>query len=704
MTDIIDDELETATLDDLDEVDPSRGNALDEIRSRFEAHALTFAASRDDVGVFFGECPRHRRHQIRVDFDPADDRMYVHSAPCGCLPGETIRQLGLGERAAPFVPAGIRTDLARRRLGVRTALSRVDGAEGYERMINALEAAGLAGTRGDPEAIRGEGRYQCPACGAPGDGHGLRVKRRENGTPSFDCYACKSEGYEILLALGLSWADVGRISKIDEWIDGLPDDWPTRQAPPAAEPAGAPTPTPTPETPGFEMRGHMRFAERFARRFGDRYAYVHGIGWHEWDGQRWKECRDGAPVRKMGALVRAAYADLAELGEDARKALNADIQRCSTASGINGALELAGCLRPCAVASDKLDRKPLLFNTASGTVDLETGELRPSNPGDHLTKVAGAPFNPSARFSLWDDFLARVLPDGQVRGFIQRLIGYSMFGEVREHVMPIFTGTGANGKGTFRDAVSAAFGDYATEVDPELLMESRNPRHGTFLMELRGRRLVFCSETEAGRRFAESTMKRLVGGDPIQANRMHRDPITFDPSHTLIMLTNHLPEVSGNDPAVWRRLLVVPFDVTIPPDERDPTLPGRLRSPAGRAAVLAWAYVGYLDYRERGLDPPEVVCVRTDEYRTDSDAVGRFLREETYSGGLLEATSKALYERYETWCHENRERVLSKTALGKDLATRGITSDKVGGQMVYRGVGIKSRDDEKRGADWAQER
>src|SRR6185369_4338700 len=113
------------------------------------------------------------------------------------------------------------------------------------------------------------------------------------------------------------------------------------------------------------------------------------------------------------------------------------------------------------------------------------------------------------------------------------------------------------------------------EVDPEILMVSHNPGHKTFLMELKGRRLIFCSETDRNRRFNEPMMKRLSGGDPIQANKMRMDPITFLPSHLLVMCTNHLPKLAGDDEANWRRVLVVPFDVVIPEAERNGRLPGR---------------------------------------------------------------------------------------------------------------------------------
>jgi putative DNA primase/helicase len=291
---------------------------------------------------------------------------------------------------------------------------------------------------------------------------------------------------------------------------------------------------------------------------------------------------------------------------------------------------------------------------------------------------------------VWEGFLERILPDVDVRSFVQRLFGYALLGEVREHVMPIFTGTGANGKGTLRDTVMTMFGDYALEVDPEILMATHNPRHLTFLMELRGRRLVFCSETEKGRRFAESMMKRLVGGDPIQANRMREDPITFLPSHLLIMCTNHLPKVSGDDPAVWRRLLVVPFDVVIPAPERDGRLPARLREADVQAAVFAWVFEGHRQYLLQGLNPPKAVVARTDSYHGESDLVGRFLAETVEAARGSSVPGAAVFEAYRAWHREETSREdappLARKEFVQDLAQRGWSASKSHGVMIYRGM------------------
>ncbi len=217
---------------------------LDHVQRRYKANNLTFDPSRDDAGVYFGQCPRHRDRKIRLDLDPADNLMYVHTGGCGCLPYETIRQLDLGEHAAPNVPKSIRTDLAKRRLGLRTALLNggpPTGGDGYERMIHALEAAGLAGTRSDPDAVRGTGRYTCPACGARGDGHGLKVDRQPDGQPpKFWCHGCGA-GTEILAAIGLTWADLGWTPPADRFATPPREQTDPQPSPPAEQATAQPT-------------------------------------------------------------------------------------------------------------------------------------------------------------------------------------------------------------------------------------------------------------------------------------------------------------------------------------------------------------------------------------------------------------------------------------------------------------------------------
>lgn len=441
-----------------------------------------------------------------------------------------------------------------------------------------------------------------------------------------------------------------------------------------------------------QHRGQLRMAERFISEHSERLRYVHGLGWHEWDSARWLMDEKRIDIAAAVQTVKAALKELEELTGDERDDLYKDIRKSESASGLEGMIKISTGLAPISTASKQLDADPYLFNTPTGTVNLLSGDVTDCCRDDLITKVAGAGLDDdpegseqgSAGAAEWEAFLERILPDPDVRAFVQRLFGYAMLGKVTEHVMPIFTGTGANGKGTLRDAVMAAFGDYAIEVDPAILMETKHERHGAFKMRLRGARMVFCSETEKNKRFAEATMKRLVGGDPIEANLMHKNPITFDPSHLLIMLTNHLPAVSGDDPAVWRRILVVPFDVVIPVEERDGSLPDRLKKSA--PAVLGWIYDGWLDYQEQGLNPPEAVKVRTQEYQAASDVLGRFLEDRTISNQHGTVTARELFSAWSAWCGLSGEHSGTEKAFADSLTSRGYEKKRTNAGQLYRGL------------------
>jgi len=299
--------------------------------------------------------------------------------------------------------------------------------------------------------------------------------------------------------------------------------------------------------------GQARMAYRLAEAYAGALLYVHDIGWRSWDGTRWSADDPGAPKRAVLDVLRTALA--ASLDD---KELRADVRKCESAAGVAGVLDLAAALEEFAVTVRDLDPDPYLLNVANGTLDLRTMALRPHDPADRITKVTRAAFTAESAGRRWPQFLARVLPDDEVRDFVQRVAGVGLLGVVLEHVLVILTGTGANGKGTFYKAVSHALGDYASTVEPDLFLH-RQGAHPTGEMDLLGKRWVVVSETEKDRRLAEATMKRLTGGDPITARHMRQNFVTFTPSHTAILVTNHLPKVSGDDPAIWRRLRVVPF-------------------------------------------------------------------------------------------------------------------------------------------------
>ncbi len=440
-----------------------------------------------------------------------------------------------------------------------------------------------------------------------------------------------------------------------------------------------------------EHRGQARMAYRLAMTYGGQLLHVYGLGWHAWDGRRWVEDRTGAAKRAVLEVLREA---LAESIDD--KELRADVRKCESASGVNGVLDLAAALEPFAVQVDDLDADPYLLNTAGGTLDLRTMEVRPPDPGDRITKVARGAYlrEPTSGATEWTSFLERVLPDAEVRGFLQRLAGVGLLGEVVEHVLGIATGTGANGKTVFTETLGHALGDYAVTPEPDLLMHRDGSQHPTGLMDLRGARWAVTAETDEGRRLAAATVKRLTGGETLKARRMRQDFVEFKPSHTVLMVTNFLPKVQGDDPALWRRLRVVPFDVVIAEAERDSHLTERLRLQAD--AVLTWAVQGYADYRARGrLDEPESVRVATDAYQRDSDAVARFLDEECIKNPNMHTETADLFERWGSWRQHEGAEELNRKAFGQALDRHGYPATKSNGRRIRRGLGLFAAGDEQ---------
>lgn len=416
-------------------------------------------------------------------------------------------------------------------------------------------------------------------------------------------------------------------------------------------------------------RGQVRMAYRLAEQYVGRLLYVPKIGWHVWDGKRWALDEKGAATRAVLTVLRRALAD--SLGDSE---LRQDVHRCEGAAAIRGVLEIASSLELFVAAADELDADPYLVNTADGTLDLRTMQVRPPDPADRITKVTRSAYRPSESVNgPWTTFLEQVLPDVEVRTFLQRVVGVALLGKVVEHVLPILTGLGGNGKGVAYGAWLHALGDYAAAAEPDLFM-AREGAHPTGQMDLRGRRLVVVSESDKSRQMAEATMKRLTGGDRIKARYMGQDFVEFEPSHTAFLVTNHLPKVSGDDEAVWRRVRVVPFEVVVPEEQRDAQLGERLELEAD--AVLAWAVSGYADYVQRGhrLDEPGSVRVATDAYRIDSDAVTRFLTECCYLNPHVHATTGELFTRWHSWAALDGAEPMSQKALGQALDRHGLVA------------------------------
>jgi putative DNA primase/helicase len=429
--------------------------------------------------------------------------------------------------------------------------------------------------------------------------------------------------------------------------------------------------------------GHLGMAYKMGRQFRDKLLYVNGIGWHRWDGKRWARDGNGAARRAVHTVIKREWIACADMPATERDERAKQISRYESASAITGILTEAAALEVFSVTVNDLDADPYLLNTANGTFDCHTFKLRPASPADRITKVCRGAYHPGASAQTWAAFLTRSLPDEPVRKFVQRLTGLALLGEVREHLLPIFTGEGANGKSTFYEAVLHNLGDYGCVAEPELFTHRENA-HPTGQMDLMGRRLAVVSETDEGKRLAEATMKRLTGGDPITARYMRENNVTFTPSHLPILVTNHLPKVSGDSPSVWRRIRVVDWTVVIPADEQDKELSRKLQLEAD--GILAWCVEGLRDYLDGGLAEPDSVIKSTSRYRADSDAVARFVSEECHEADAVKIAAGDLFDAWDRWRKIEDAAEISKRAFGQALSRRGYASSDSNGRRWWNGI------------------
>jgi putative DNA primase/helicase len=427
-------------------------------------------------------------------------------------------------------------------------------------------------------------------------------------------------------------------------------------------------------------------ARRLVHRHGRnlRYCWL-WRKWLVWDGKRWVKDDTGEVYRLAKETVSSIYQEAAAAPNDeARKELGKHATRSEAGARIKEMVDLARSDVP--VMPDELDASPDLLNTESGTIDLRTGELREHRREDLITKIAPTTYRPDAAAPTWEAFLERVLPGEDLRAFVRRAVGYSATGDTSEQCMFINHGGGANGKSTFQEAIASALGDYAMRAPTEMLLAKRSDGVPNDVARLKGARFVSASETEEGRRLAESRIKDLTGQDTITARFMKAEWFDFAPTHKLWLSTNHKPEIRGTDAAIWRRIRLVPWAVTIPPAEQDKKLPIALRHEL--AGILAWVVRGCLQWRREGLQAPDEVRKATGEYRAEMDVLAGFLVEccELDTGHWEYA--KDLYECYKRWCDENGERPEPQRKFGGRLGERGFQRDRGGsrGAGIWRGV------------------
>jgi putative DNA primase/helicase len=416
-------------------------------------------------------------------------------------------------------------------------------------------------------------------------------------------------------------------------------------------------------------------AEGFVHMYGRRFRFDHRRGhgglWLRWNGLRWEPDELGQSQRAAISLARARLAAAASIDSKVdRKRAIAWAKESESRSRIASMLSLSGNYPPLTTITTMYDNDPWLLSCGNGTLDLENGKLYPSIPSDMMTRGTLVEYYPGAAAPRWHEFLKEVFADNQeLIGFIRRAFGYCLTGDIREQVLFLCYGLGANGKGTMFNIMRAVLGTHAADTSFGTFEITRNESTND-LASICGCRLVTASETNESKRLNEARIKAITGRDPVTCRFLYNEFFTYNPTYKVWLAMNHKPEIRGTDRGIWRRVRLIPFTVSFEGRE-DKTLEDKLR--AELPGILSWAVQGCLEWQRDGMATPTTITDATEEYRRESDLVGRFLDEKTQAMPLGEIPASTLYGAFASWCKSNGEEVMTNTAFGRRMTERGVT-------------------------------
>jgi putative DNA primase/helicase len=444
------------------------------------------------------------------------------------------------------------------------------------------------------------------------------------------------------------------------------------------------------ETRQHDLHTDLGAARRFVKRHGKNIRFIpEWRKWIVWNGSRWDIDNDGAVMRLAKDTVEAMYEEASKSASNAqRDALLKHAIRSQAEARLKAMVSLAETEASVVLPAHKLDADPWLLGVLNGVIDLKTGQFRPARQEDLITKRATVAFDAAAKCPEWLKFLDTVTGgDADLQSYIQRAVGYTLTGSVREEVLFVLWGTGSNGKSTFRETLHALFGDYALAADASLLTERKKAGGATEeIARLKGRRFVAVNETAENDQLNEARVKFITSHDMISARNLYGHLFDFYPSHKSFLTTNHKPIVRGADEGIWRRVQLIPFTVTIDKKAVEKDFRERRLMPEV-SGILNWALAGLAAYRKQGLNPPETVLASTQEYRDDMDVVGQWIAERCEVNPKASVPTSVAYDDYAIWATKEVGWELKKPRFRRQLSDRGFAAMKgAHGQRMIQGL------------------
>lgn len=429
-------------------------------------------------------------------------------------------------------------------------------------------------------------------------------------------------------------------------------------------------------------------AERFVDHFGDivRYSFI-DKKWYFYNGSYWEVDQRGnirnlidVMVDDMAKEKISAFGDLTI--EDVEKEFRKHIKRSRSNSGKNAMQD--EMKHRVSVMPEEFDRERMLLNTKNGYLDLTSGILHEHDMKKMFSRETNTEYTDNTDAPEWHQFLKEIFDgDKELMRYIQKSVGYSLTSSTKEQVMFILHGGGRNGKSIFLETISDLLGTYANTIQATTIMVKQQVGINSDIARLKGARLVTSSEPNEGFRFDEGLIKQLTGGDKVTARKLYGEEFEFNPEFKLWLATNHKPIIRGTDDGIWRRLIVIPFNVQIPEHKVDKDLKYKLQREA--SGILNWALEGCLMWQREGLVKPSSIQESVGEYREEMDVIEAFIDDCLVKGEDFEIQSSRVYKIYKQWAIDNTQYLMSSTKFGKEFGNK-FEKRRLSKGNFYKGV------------------
>lgn len=418
-------------------------------------------------------------------------------------------------------------------------------------------------------------------------------------------------------------------------------------------------------------------ADRFIDRYGNLYKYSYIANkFYIYDGMKWKVDDKGSIRKLIDEMIESIKNEKVLHSEDvteeeAREVFQKYYKKTRGTQAKKNIMNELMHRRPA--TPDDFDKDDMLINVANGYIDLTSRELYKHDINKMFSQITNTDYTEKMQPAVWLDFLNDIFAgDQKVIRYIQKALGYSLTGSTREQIMFILFGKGRNGKSIFVEVISEILGDYSNNMQAKSLMVKKNDNVNTDIARLSKARFVTSSEPNEGFRFDEGLIKQLTGGDKVTARFLYAEEFEYTPKFKIWVSTNHKPIIRGTDDGIWRRLVLIPFDVQIPEEKVDKDLKYKLLREA--PAILNWMAEGAYMWMQEGLAMPEKLKEAVQKYRNEMDTLGQFIEDCCKVDKNSSEKVSNLHQAYKTWSNDNltSTKVLGMKSFSQKMEERFV--------------------------------